>query len=252
MAHFVKHEPCPKCGSRDNLARYSDGAAYCFGCHYVEKPDRLRFKPSFDGRNTPQEPVPADLTVQIAPPNLKWLQQYLTNDEIEQNFKYSPARKRHIFIAGSFWEERSVIASPKSICHGTRPFLLHGAHHLASKGILLVVEDVVSAIKVGRHATSICLFGSEMNPDWLVWISKMGQVKEIVFWLDYDKTDEARSLARKMNLLKPGIATYQYTIKDPKDYEGETLDAYCSPKRPEALETSDEYKKLVAQAAANC
>lgn len=33
---FVRHEPCPNCGSRDNLSRYSDGHAYCFGCNYRE------------------------------------------------------------------------------------------------------------------------------------------------------------------------------------------------------------------------
>ncbi len=33
---FVQHEPCPKCGSRDNLARYSDGHAWCFGCDNKE------------------------------------------------------------------------------------------------------------------------------------------------------------------------------------------------------------------------
>ncbi len=33
---FVGKEPCPSCGSRDNLARYSDGHAYCFGCEYFE------------------------------------------------------------------------------------------------------------------------------------------------------------------------------------------------------------------------
>ena len=31
---FVRHEPCPSCGSKDNLARYDDGHGYCFGCHY--------------------------------------------------------------------------------------------------------------------------------------------------------------------------------------------------------------------------
>ena len=36
MANFVKHEPCPECGSKDNLARYDDDSAYCFGCKYVE------------------------------------------------------------------------------------------------------------------------------------------------------------------------------------------------------------------------
>ena len=35
---FVQHEPCPSCGSSDNLARYSDGHAVCFsgGCNYYE------------------------------------------------------------------------------------------------------------------------------------------------------------------------------------------------------------------------
>lgn len=36
---FLYHEPCPKCGSRDNLARYANGSATCFGCGYWEKPD---------------------------------------------------------------------------------------------------------------------------------------------------------------------------------------------------------------------
>lgn len=36
-SQFVRHEPCPACGSRDNLARYSDGHAYCFGCGYYER-----------------------------------------------------------------------------------------------------------------------------------------------------------------------------------------------------------------------
>ncbi len=35
-SEFIQHEPCPKCGSRDNLARYTDGHAYCFGCEYRE------------------------------------------------------------------------------------------------------------------------------------------------------------------------------------------------------------------------
>lgn len=35
---FIAKEPCPKCGSRDNLARYSDGHGYCFGCQHYEPP----------------------------------------------------------------------------------------------------------------------------------------------------------------------------------------------------------------------
>ena len=35
----IGHEPCPECGSRDNLARYDDGHGYCFGCNYHENAD---------------------------------------------------------------------------------------------------------------------------------------------------------------------------------------------------------------------
>lgn len=36
---FLQHEPCPQCGSRNNLARYADGGAKCygFGCGYIER-----------------------------------------------------------------------------------------------------------------------------------------------------------------------------------------------------------------------
>ena len=37
---FVRHEACPQCNSKDNLARFSDGHAYCFGCNYTEQPER--------------------------------------------------------------------------------------------------------------------------------------------------------------------------------------------------------------------
>lgn len=39
MGTFLRHEPCPNCGSSDALGRYADGSAYCFGCQYHEKGD---------------------------------------------------------------------------------------------------------------------------------------------------------------------------------------------------------------------
>lgn len=35
-SEFTAHEPCPSCGSKDNLARYDDGHGYCFGCGHWE------------------------------------------------------------------------------------------------------------------------------------------------------------------------------------------------------------------------
>lgn len=39
MGEFVQHEPCPKCGSKDALARYDNGTATCFKCKYYDKGD---------------------------------------------------------------------------------------------------------------------------------------------------------------------------------------------------------------------
>lgn len=36
-ATFVRHAPCPSCGSKDNLGIYSDGHGWCFGCGHYEK-----------------------------------------------------------------------------------------------------------------------------------------------------------------------------------------------------------------------
>jgi twinkle protein len=36
---FLRHEPCPSCGSSDALARYTDGHGHCFSCLHYEHGD---------------------------------------------------------------------------------------------------------------------------------------------------------------------------------------------------------------------
>lgn len=48
MANFVKHSPCPKCGSRDNLAVYDDDSCFCFGCNYTILSDDEKAKRGID------------------------------------------------------------------------------------------------------------------------------------------------------------------------------------------------------------
>lgn len=49
-SEFLWREPCPECGSRDNVARYSDGHAYCFGCEYYEPPSDEEYQPKRKGK----------------------------------------------------------------------------------------------------------------------------------------------------------------------------------------------------------
>lgn len=47
-SEYTHKEECPKCGSRDNLARYTDGHGFCFGCKHWEPPT--------DGTTTTRKP----------------------------------------------------------------------------------------------------------------------------------------------------------------------------------------------------
>ena len=52
---FLKHEACPECKSKNNLARYDDGHATCFGCGYQEQPTKDKAEPRM-------EPLPPPVT----------------------------------------------------------------------------------------------------------------------------------------------------------------------------------------------
>jgi hypothetical protein len=47
-SHAIGKEPCPDCGSKDNLVRYSDGHAFCFsqGCGRFEPGDDAKAPPA--------------------------------------------------------------------------------------------------------------------------------------------------------------------------------------------------------------
>ena len=131
---MVKHERCPKCAELgkdtkgDNLARYPNGGAWCFSCGYLEKP--THWKPREE--KTYQEP-PLDLTLSFEQANYDWLAQYLTRNEIFDNFKYSPSMERHIFMRGNYWEARSVNKQPKVISHGEKTFLMFNLGYITNK-----------------------------------------------------------------------------------------------------------------------
>lgn len=64
MADFVRHEPCPGCGSSDSLARYSDGSAHCHKkCGYNEKADGS----PVEGRSKPKDWTPVEGEIAAIP-----------------------------------------------------------------------------------------------------------------------------------------------------------------------------------------
>ena len=216
---FVRHEACPRCqeqgkdASGNNLARYSNGSAWCFACKYMEKP--TAYQPKQERKPTLP---PADLSTHFHEDNLKWLTKYLKPCEIMDHFRYSPGLHRHVYQSGEYWEARSVKPGvvPKCLSHGPKPFVVLGEGEK-----ICLVEDVVSAIKVARVCTAVPLFGAHVPSEWMIKIAKM-HPKEVVFWLDRDKQIEGREFAKKFNLLAP-VGRSLTTLLDPKAYDEEDI-----------------------------
>ena len=214
MANFVHHEPCPDCGSRDNLARYDDGSAYCFGCGRYERPTNAPQK----ALKRPTRPFP-DLVDTLPARNRDWLlERGLTLPEIDAYFQYAPELDRHVFMDFynvGYIEARSVTGGqPKVLSYGVKPYLPIVSKRDTYYGWFVFVEDAISAIKVARYVDAIPLFGSNIPGPVFARYANMGY--NIAIWLDYDKFKNSLEFVKRFTNM--GVyARPICTKEDPKD-----------------------------------
>ena len=61
---YKSKEPCPECGSKDNVAVYDDGHKHCFGCGWQFQPKKIFKKPTYQPMKkewSPLTAIPCDL-----------------------------------------------------------------------------------------------------------------------------------------------------------------------------------------------
>ena len=113
-----------------------------------------------------------------------------------------------------YWQGRSFKPiGPKYLSHGLKPLTTYGK----SDTIVVLVEDILSAIKVSRleNTSSIPLMGSSVSSDFEKQI--VGMNKDIYIWLDRDKAKQAVRIKNRFKGLGCN-AKVIITDKDPKDY----------------------------------
>lgn len=86
---------------------------------------------------------------------------------------------------------------------------------------IVLVEDVVSAIKVGRVSTARALLGSYIPLELI--LSLMGRCDKVYVWLDPDKAAGAVKYSAKIRSITGLICKPIFTEKDPKDYSTEEI-----------------------------
>lgn len=90
----------------------------------------------------------------------------------------------------------------------------------ATTNIFILVEDYVSAIKVGRYFNAIPILGSFVPLDLI--LSLIYQQPRLRIWLDRDKALEAIKYSNRARQFIPDCATI-ITEKDPKEYSNKEI-----------------------------
>ena len=149
---FIRHEPCRNCGSRDNLARYSDGSAYCFGCKYTERSQDM---PSVVSISKPkQNPI-------FSEGEFKDLKKRRISAETCRKFNYSVGTRDNKNVQIANYYNKNLELEAQHIRYPNKDFkwvgkiqnvLLYGQHLWRDGGKMLVItEGEVDCLSVSQY-----------------------------------------------------------------------------------------------------
>lgn len=176
---------------------------------------------------------------------LSWLAKYgiMREEIIDNNIQWSEQYKWLIFPIYAHgkdssmlaWQARTDIVPETAFSRGTniqhRKWYskgdIHQILHLINwnKWVntdtpIIIVEDIVSAIKVSRYAIGMPLFGAMLPLRIAMRLKALWN--NYIVWLDGNKYDESQAIANRLNLLGM-TATSVYTEKDPKECSDELI-----------------------------
>ena len=225
-SQFIRHHPCTECGSKDNLAEYTN-SWYCFGCGYYKKKNDLNSLRERLSKSLTSDRVgyPLDTTEKIPPQALKWLLKYnITPEEIaNHNIAWHEPDLLVLYNTNSYWQGRvfSDVTTQKYKSWGQKPIVMYGTVKKAV-GVVLV-EDILSAICVARvpDIIAIPMFGTSCSRELERHLQKLDIFTYV--WLDGDV--KKKSIALKNRLKSLGLLTKSIlTSKDPKTFTKEEIE----------------------------
>lgn len=256
-----RYKPCPKCVANgkdsrgDNLVVYSNGHSHCFACGYHGFPKH--YIPQLKEDNVPKSVCPADFTKDVPAYAWKWLLQYgLPYTYWQEHCGYSEeAGKRLVFRVRSGFDvafsigrlletdEQNSVESGLRLARSAdvpewqqsnkvpkRPRKWHvwGDSHkhceIIGQGLgesIALVEDIVSAHKVGQVNECIPLFGTAIHPCHIYYLANCK--RPVTLWLDKDQELNVKKQALQLQSLIDMPVKIVVTDKDPKSLNYEKI-----------------------------
>lgn len=245
-SHLLYKTRCPACAengkdrSGDNLGVYSDGHTYCYSCGYSSSPNVAGKLSGKTKEHKPIPDLPEDTDVNLSIEAKRWLYQYFNEKKDFPQCFWSISEKKLIFPIYDkqnkqllAWQYRYFGDNkdhPKWVGYGITDNLIHISspsnrngstsgdihHNNEANAGLVLVEDIISGMKVGHILPTLTLFGSNISLKRLATLKLLGY-NEVIIWLDWDKKEysiKAAQLAQSIGLSTRVI----HTKLDPKEY----------------------------------
>jgi hypothetical protein len=232
MSSFVRHHPCPSCGSSDAYAEFSDGHFFCFSCTNFE-PAKINIqtvKAKFDVVEKPDWKCLPDDCKPPSGESLRWLLGYgITQEEIIAN-KLQWSEKYEMLLFPFYGENQDLLCWQGRYFPTRKPKVYKAGYpdkhilirsKLSNCPTVVVVEDSVSAIKVSRVCDSSELLGSNLNLHKANGLARI--YDNLVIWLDSDKLKSALKFRDKYGIMFKSVRVI-HTEKDPKEYSTYEID----------------------------
>lgn len=236
------HQRCPVCPSSDAFFRYKDGHGHCYSCGYhdfgTKTISSMKMKlNTLDVVDGLKEVKTSDYSFDLPEKAKKWLKRYGISDKeiIKYGYMWNEKKKtlafplktrdNKVFATNERYFGEETSKHPKYLTRGNKARcpMYFGKYPPET---LVFVEDIVSAIKIGRGlCTATPLLGTTIPLQWINEISTLNCKK--ILWLDPNKKQSTvEQLQRFSQYFEiSGV----FSDKDPKDYDDKTVSKMLEP-----------------------
>lgn len=227
-SQFVGREPCPSCGSEDNLARYSDGHAYCYGatCSHYEPPT--------DGSRADVESRPKKPATGLIPGNFAPLTKRRITEETARRFQYKIGSFNGTGVQIATYHDASGNPIAQKLRFANKkdgmPWLgdkkeavLFGAHLYGKGKRIVITEGEIDAMSVAQAfgnkwpAVSLRNGADGAKKDIAAALDYLANFEEIVLMFDMDEPGRAAVEAAAEVLTGKRVFVASLPMKDAND-----------------------------------
>lgn len=273
-SEFLRKEPCPKCSSKDNLARYSDGHGHCFGCGHYEPASEVsrKGKATVTDSDEPQAAQFFRKPSALIEGEYRKVEKRKLSEDTCRLFGYQQGKHGGKFVQIANYRSATGVAVAQKIRYASKDFTvlgkpqealpLYGQHLWPSTGRrAIVTEGEIDAMSVSQAQGNKWPVVSVPNGaqgaakavrkamDWLLGFD------EVVFMFDMDEPGQEAAI-ECASLLPPGTAKIAtLPLKDANEMlvagrEEEIVQAAWRAKvhRPDGLVTMSELREEMLDA----